>query len=308
MAQREIRFDGRAILVTGAGRGIGRTHALLLASRGAKVVVADNGSGLYGEDPSKGPADSVVAEILAAGGEAVACTADLATEAGSNQAVEATLKSFGRIDGILHNAGTVPDLVTTDRLSSHDLEVVLRINTFAGLWMARAAWPHLVKQKYGRILYTTSVGIYGATGTAPYCAAKAACIGMMRCLAPEGVEHGILVNVVAPSARTRMTERHLSGAYGEWLMKTMPPEKVSVGAVYLMSEACKIYGEIFSMGGGRIGRLIIAENEGVVGSDSSIEDVHEAMPRVLADAKFFYPKNLAERSAKVAALLGFKGG
>jgi NAD(P)-dependent dehydrogenase (short-subunit alcohol dehydrogenase family) len=307
MAQAEIRFDGRAILVTGAGRGMGRTHALLLASRGAKLIIADNGSGVHGEGPGEGPAESVVAEIKAAGGEAVACTADLATEVGSNQAVEATLNAFGRIDGLLHNASTVPDLVTTDRLSSRDLEGVLRINTFAGLWMARAAWSHMVNQKYGRILYTTSVGIYGSAGTAPYCAAKAASIGIMRCLALEGVEHGILVNVVAPSARTRMTERHLTAAYADWLFKTMPPEKVSVGVAYLMSEACTINGEIFAMGGGRIGRLVIGENVGVMGSGTSIEEVQDTMPRVMADTNFFYPKDVAERSTRVASLFGFKG-
>lgn len=306
MAQDEIRFDGRAMLITGAGRGIGRTHALLLASRGAKIVIADNGVAMDGEDPGKGPAESVVAEIKAAGGEAVACTADLATEVGSNEAVEATLKAFGRIDGLLHNASTVPKLKTTDELSSHDLDVVMRINPFAGLWMARAAWPHMVEQKYGRILYTTSAGIYGSDGTAPYCAAKAANIGIMRCLAPEGARHGILVNVTAPSARTRMTEGFLSSAYAEWLFKTMPPEKVSVGVAYLMSEACKIYGEIFSMGGGRIGRITIAENEGVIGPGASIEEVHDAMPRVMADTKFFHPKDLAERSSKIAALFGFQ--
>lgn len=286
---------------------MGRTHALLLASRGAKVLVADNGSGLYGEKPSAGPAETVAAEIRAAGGTAVACTADLAVEAGSGQAIEATLDHFGRIDGLLHNASTVPELVTTDRLSSHDLEVVLRINTFAGLWLARAAWPHMVRQHYGRILYTSSVGIYGSEGTAPYCAAKAASIGIMRCLASEGSKHGVFVNVVAPSARTRMTERHLTAAYGEWLFKTMPPEKVSVGAAYLMSEACTINGEAFTMGGGRIGRFVIGENEGFIGSGESLEEVADAMPQVLNDTRFFYPKDVAERSMTVAALLGFKG-
>jgi NAD(P)-dependent dehydrogenase (short-subunit alcohol dehydrogenase family) len=305
--QGQIRFDGRAILVTGAGRGIGRTHALLLASRGAKILVADNGAAEDGANPGSGPAQSVVSEIRGKGGEAVACTADLATESGSNEAVTATLNAFGRIDGLLHNASTVPDLRTTDQLSSHDLDVVLKINAFAGLWMARAAWPHMVRQKYGRILYTTSVGIYGAEGTAPYCAAKGANIAIMRCLAPEGAKHGILVNVIAPSARTRMTERHLSAAYGEWFFRAMPPEKVSVGAAYLMSETCKVHGEIFSMGGGRIGRLVLGETEGVVGSGDSIEEVHDAMPKVMAEKNFFYPKELAERSIKVASLLGFKG-
>jgi NAD(P)-dependent dehydrogenase (short-subunit alcohol dehydrogenase family) len=307
MAQGDIRFDGRAILVTGAGRGMGRTHALLLASRGARIVVADNGSAMDGEDPSSTPAESVVAEIKAAGGEAVACTANLATEDGSSEAVAATVRAFGRIDGLLHNASTVPDLVPADKLSSHDIEIVLKVNAFAGLWMARAAWPHMLKNGFGRILYTTSVGVYGQDGTSPYSAAKGAAIGIMRSLADEGGKAGIFVNVIAPSARTRMTERHLSAAYAEWLFKTMPPEKVSVAAAYLMSEDCRLNGEILSLGGGRIGRIVLGENEGVMASGESIEEVRDAIPRVMADTDFFYPKNLAERSARISALFGYKG-
>jgi NAD(P)-dependent dehydrogenase (short-subunit alcohol dehydrogenase family) len=307
MAQGEVRFDGRAILVTGAGRGTGRTHALLLALRGAKVVVADNGSTMDGDEPTTGPAESVVAEIKASGGEAVACTADLATEAGSNQAVETTLKAFGRIDGILHNASTVPNLVTVENLSSHDLDLVMRINTFAAMWMSRAAWPHMVKQKYGRILYTASGAIFGADGNGPYAAAKCANIGMMRCLAPEGAKHGILINLVSPSARTRMTDFH-PGPYTDWFFKTMLPEKVSVGVAYLMSDACNMTGEVFAIGGGRVARITFAENEGYFGQGASIEEIREAMPQVMADTKFAYPKDLTERSARVSKLCGFQGG
>jgi NAD(P)-dependent dehydrogenase (short-subunit alcohol dehydrogenase family) len=306
MANSDVRFDGRAILITGAGRGLGRTHALLLASRGAHVVVADNGVAMDGEDPSQGPAEAVVAEIQRAGGKAVACTADLSTEQGSQAAVQTALDAFGRIDGILHNASTVPALQTTDAISTHDFDVVMRVNAYAGMWLARAAWPHMVRAKYGRVLYTTSVGIYGSEGTAPYCAAKAANIGIMRCLAAEGAPHGILVNVIAPSARTRMTERFLSAAYADWLFKTMPPEKVSVAAAYLMSEASTINGEVFALGGGRIARMVIGEGEGVMTSGTSIEEARDALPKVLADDKFFYPKDVAERSAKVAGYFGFR--
>ena len=308
MVEGEIRFDGRAILLTGAGRGLGRAQAMVLALRGAKVVVADNGTAMDGEDPDRGPAETVVAEIKAAGGEAVACIADIATEVGSNQAVEASLKAFDRIDGIVHNASTSPDLKTADRLSSRDLDLVMRVNPMAGLWMARAAWPHMVKQQYGRIVYMPSGGIYGALGNTDYAAAKSAYIGMMRCLALEGIKDGILVNAVAPSARTRMTERFHPSAYADWFFKTMPPEKVAVGVAYLLSEACKIHGEMFSMGGGRIARLTIAESEGVIGFGFSIEEVRDAMPRVMADTRFFYPKDLSERSIKVADLFGFRGG
>ncbi len=308
MARNEIRFDGRAILVTGAGRGLGRAQALLLALRGAKVVVADNGTAMDGEAPDKSPAESVVAEIKTNGGEAVACTVDIATEAGSTEAVETTLKAFGRIDGLVHNASTSPNLTKVEELSSHDLDAVMRVNPFAGLWMTRAAWPHMTRQRYGRILYMTSGGIYGSLGNAPYAAAKSAYIGMMRCLAIEGASHGILVNAAAPSARTRMTERFHPSAYAQWFFATMSPEKVAVGAAFLMSEDCGISGEIFSLGGGRIGRITIAESEGVLGSGRSIEEVRDAMPRVMADTRYFYVKDLSERSAKVADVFGFQGG
>jgi NAD(P)-dependent dehydrogenase (short-subunit alcohol dehydrogenase family) len=303
----EVRFNGRAILVTGGGRGIGRCHCLLLASRGAQVVVADNGSAMDGEGTSAGPAETVAAEIEAAGGRAVACMADLSTEAGANEAVARTVEAFGRIDGVLHNASTVPELRTTDLLNSHDLEVVMRINTFAGLWLSRAAWPHMQRQKFGRILFTTSVGIYGQEGTAPYSAAKAAALGIMRALAVEGARDGIHVNAIAPSARTRMTEKFLASAYAKWLFDTMPPEKISVAAAFLMSEACDLNGEVVALGGGRLARLTFAETEGVIRSGSSIEEVRDAMPEVMADSRWFYPKDLAVRSAKVAAMFGFKG-
>ncbi len=206
MAEGDIRFDGRAILVTGAGRGLGRAQALLLASRGASVVVADNGAAKDGEDPSTGPAASVVAEIQAAGGTPVACAADLSTDEGATAAVQACLDAFGRIDGIAHYASSCPPLKSPDQLSTRDLELVMRINAGAAMWMARAAWPHMARAGYGRIVLTTSGGAYGAPNNADYSSAKAAQIGLTRCLAVDGAEHGILVNAVAPSAQTRMTD------------------------------------------------------------------------------------------------------
>jgi hypothetical protein len=154
----------------------------------------------------------------------------------------------------------------------------------------------------------TSAGIYGSLGNAHYAAAKSAYIGIMRCLAVEGANLGILVNAAAPSARTRMTERFQASAYADWFYETMPPEKVAVGAAYLLSEACEVSGEIFSLGGGRIARIRLAENEGVVASGASVEQVRDAIPQVMADSTFFYPKDLSERSVRVADLFGFKGG
>jgi NAD(P)-dependent dehydrogenase (short-subunit alcohol dehydrogenase family) len=309
MSQAEVRFDGRAILVTGAGRGMGRAHALLLASRGARVVVADNGGAMDGERPSATPASSVVEEIRAAGGEAVACSADIATEAGATAAVAMTLESFGRIDGILHNASTAPNLASADQLSSHDIDVVLRVNPYAGLWMTRAAWRHMAGQRYGRILYLTSgAGLYGAEGNAPYAAAKSAYIGILRSLAPEAARAGIRINLISPIALTRMTDRLPPSAYAEWFAQAMRPEKVAAAAAYLMSEACEVSGEIFHVGGGHISRVTIAESEGFTGTGATIEEVRAAMPGVMAETRFFHAASLGESMMRVSEKVGYRGG
>jgi NAD(P)-dependent dehydrogenase (short-subunit alcohol dehydrogenase family) len=307
-AVNQVRFDGKAILVTGAGRGMGRDHALLLASRGAKVIVADNGTAMDGAHADNRPAESVVAEIRAAKGEAAPCFADLATENGSQEAVETCLQVFGRIDGILHNASSAPDAATADKTSTRDLDLVMRVNPYAGFWMTRAAWPHMVKQGFGRIVFIASHSIYGAEGSCAYAAAKSSYIGMLRGLAPEGVRHGILVNGVLPTARTRMTERMPSSDFSKWLLETMLPERMVAGVAYLLSAENKVYGEMFSMGGGRIARVRLAETMGFLGSDATIEEVRDAMPGIMAETDLFFPKDLVERSLKVAALMGYDGG
>lgn len=308
MAQQEVRFDGRAILVTGAGRGLGRAYALLLASRGAKIVVADNGVAMDGAGGSAQPAESVVAEIKAAGGEAVPTTVDIATEEGAAGAVQACVDAFGRIDGFLHNASTLPNLTSVEQLSSVDLERVMRINPFASIWLTRAAWPHMVRQRYGRIVFTSSTGFYGNLGNALYGSAKSACIGLMRCFALEGAKHGIIVNAVAPSLRSRMTERFQRSAFTDWYLATMAPEKAAVAGAYLMSEDCTSYGEMFSTGGGRIARIVIAETDGFLGTGDSIEEVRDAMPSIRADTRYFYPRDFSDRTAKFAELFGIESG
>lgn len=304
MAGSEIRFDERAVVVTGAGRGLGRAQAVLLAQRGAKVVVADNGSAMDGGDASAGPAEQVAAEIREAGGEAVAASGDLSTLEGANRAIEACLDSFGRIDGLAHYASTCPDLKGPIEMEDRDIELLLAVNPLAAMRMARAAWPHMQRRGFGRFLFAPSAAVYGALGNAPYAAAKAAHIGVVRCLALEGAEQGIRVNGIMPAANTRMTESFLPSSYGQWFFKQMPPERVAVAGAFLLSEASDINGEFFAVGGGRIARVTFAEADGVFDAGDSIEAVREAMPEVLADTRFSYPGDLTERTLKVNALFG----
>jgi NAD(P)-dependent dehydrogenase (short-subunit alcohol dehydrogenase family) len=303
----EVRFDDRVIVVTGAGRGMGRAHALLLASRGARVVVADADVAMDGSAASERPAQSVVAEITAAAGEAIAFTGDLSTESGCQGAIDTTVDEFGRIDAVLHNASTSPNSSTADKISTSDLDMVRRINPYAGYWLTRAAWPHMEKQGYGRIVYVSSHSIYGVLESSVYASAKSAYIGMMRGLAPEGEKHGILINVVLPTGATRMTERFVESEYSRWLLDTMRPERMAVGVAFLLSAESQIHGEMLSMGGGRIARVLLAETEGFVGAGATIEEVRDAMPGILADERYFYPKDGVERSLKAAELMGFDG-
>ncbi|MDG2001732.1 MAG: SDR family NAD(P)-dependent oxidoreductase [Novosphingobium sp.] len=304
MAGSEIRFDNQAVVVTGAGRGLGKAQAVLLAARGAKVVVADNGSAMDGGDASAGPAEQVAAEIREAGGEAVPASGDLSTLEGANGAIQDCVDAYGRIDGLAHYASTCPDLKGPEEMEDRDIELLLAVNPLAGMRMARAAWPHMQSQGFGRLLFCPSAAVYGARGNAPYAAAKAAHIGVVRCLALEGADHNIRVNGILPGANTRMTEAFLPSSYGQWFFKQMPPERVAVAGAFLLSDASDINGEFFAVGGGRIARVTFAEADGVFDAGESIEAVQEAMPNVMADKRWSYPDDLTERTLKVNALFG----
>ena len=301
----EVRFDRQAVLVTGAGRGVGRATALLVAARGGRVVVADNGAAKDGSDTQEGPAAAVVGEIVATGGEAVACSADLATTEGCAAAVAASIDAFGGIDAIAHFASPCPPLKAPDALVAADLELVFRVSVQGGLWLARSAWGVLAAQQRGRIVLATSAGAYGAANNADYSSVKAAVIGAARCLAVDGAAHGIRVNAIAPAARTRMNDGFHPGAFAEWFARTMGAERVAPGAAYLLSDACAVSGETFVLGGGRVARIALAESEGLVGAGDSVEGVRDGMAALMADERWFRPRDLAERTARVAAMLGF---
>ena len=285
----ELRFDGRVVVVTGGGRGIGRSHALLFATRGAQVVVADYGASLAGAGASSEPADDVVQEIAATGGNAVACFASVAEEAGAASIVEAALTNFGRIDAVINNAG-ISDKHPFEELTVEQYHRMMDVHMFGTLYVTRAVWPHFVKAGYGRVVNTTSEGMLGTLEQlTSYGAAKGAVLGLTRTLAAEGLKHGIRVNAVAPRARTRMAEEG-KGAYEpgsavarryDEVMASLDPELVSPTAVYLAHESCRVNGEALVSGGGNVRRMAVVLTQGIEKPGLTVEDVAENLDTIL---------------------------
>ena len=201
-----INFNGRVAIVTGAGGGLGRQHALALAARGAKVLVNDLGSGVHGEGGSVSPAQAVVDEIRAAGGEALANGASVTDFAAVEAMVQQAIDAWGRVDILVNNAGILRDK-SFAKMDIADFRLVVDVHLMGAAHCCKAVWPHMVAQEYGRIVMTTSsTGLYGNFGQANYGAAKLAQVGLMQTLAIEGAKHHIHVNALAPTAATRMTE------------------------------------------------------------------------------------------------------
>lgn len=255
-------------VVTGGGRGLGRCYALLLASRGAKVVVNDPGSSLTGDGADGGPARDVVAEITAAGGDAVACTASVADAEGGATIIDTAVQTFGRCDILVHNAGIVRR-GTLDVLSHHDFDAVLDVHLRGAFHVVRHAFPVMRAAGYGRIVLTSSIGgLYGNHGVANYAAAKAGIIGLSNVAALEGEAHGVTSNVIVPGAVTRMAEGLDTSAY-----PPMGPELVAPAVGWLAHESCSVTGEIFAAIAGRIARVVVAETPGVYRPSWTIEEV-----------------------------------
>jgi NAD(P)-dependent dehydrogenase (short-subunit alcohol dehydrogenase family) len=255
-----LRLDGRVAVVTGAGAGLGREHALLLARQGAKVVVNDLGGGLDGAGADETAAAAVVREIAAAGGEAVASFDSVASEAGAGRIIETALKAFGRLDILVNNAGILRDR-TFAKMDLDDFRAVLDVHFWGTLYCTRAAWPILNAQKYGRVVMTTSVSATsGNFGQSNYGAAKEAILGLMRTLALEGARNDVGVNAISPGALTRMTGP--DGA-DHPIVRQMDPARVSPAVAWLASERCDVSGMIITAAAGGFGRLHYFESEGV---------------------------------------------
>ena len=293
-----VRFDGRVALVTGAGRGLGRAHALLLAARGARVVVADLGGDVAGTGGSDGPAQQVVDEIVAAGGDAVAATDSVAESAGGEALVRSALEAYGRLDIVINNAGILRDR-TFANLGDDDIDAVLRVHLYGAFNVTRPAWRQMREQGYGRILNTTSSsGVLGTFGQANYGAAKMGLVGLTRVLAIEGTKYGINVNALAPMARTRMTEEVLGD-----LVEVLDPDLVAPAAAWLVHEDCRVSGEVYTAAAGRVARFFIGMTHGLYDPRLTIEAVRDNFEQVRATEGFLEPTSSPDEIEFLRALL-----
>src|SRR5262245_51414714 len=281
----ELRFDDRVAVITGAGRGLGRAYALLLAARGAKIVVNDLGGSVSGEGADAGPAEEVVREIAAAGGEAIANTGSVATPEGGLAIVRSALDHYGRLDILIHNAGNVR-YGSLKEIPYEDFRAVVDVHLLGAFHVVRPAFPLMCKARYGRIVLTSSIGgIYGNQNVVNYAVSKAGMIGLCNVAALEGAAEGVKCNVIVPGAVTRMAEGIDTSAY-----PPMSPELVAPVVGWLAHESCSITGEILISIAGRIARAVIAETPGVYRSAWSIEEVAEHIDEIRnTDEAFVLP-------------------
>jgi len=298
-AAADFRFDGRVALVTGAGRGLGRAHARLLAERGARVVVNDLGGTKEGEGSDAGPASEVVAEITAAGGTAVADTSNVGREDGCHALVDTAIREFGRIDIVVNNAG-ISRFATFPEADAENLERTLDVHV-RGTWhTTRAAWPHMVKQGYGRVVTTTSTGMFGLPDNLAYATAKGALIGFTRSLSVAAASHGIRVNCIAPNAVTRPSTpaakpNITTAPQDPARVQAMQSSLVSPMVAYLAHEDCAVNGEILVAGGRRFARWFLAVTPGYrsPGEDApTIEEIAGHWDEINDEDGYYVPESL----------------
>jgi len=293
-----IRFDNRVAIVTGAGAGLGEQHAKLLASRGAKVVVNDPGGAVDGTGGASSAADRVVAEIKAAGGEAVASYASVAEYAQAESIIKTAMDTWGRLDILVNNAGILRDK-SFNKMSMEDFEFVMQVHLMGTVYCTKAAWQIMRDAKYGRIVVTTSgSGTVGNFGQANYGAAKMAVNGFINVLRHEGQNYNIKTNAISPSARTRMTENLIPAEVAEW----MKPELVSPAVAYMCSEQCEFSGEIIGANAGHYKIVKYFESEGVqfdpaepVTVDMFAENLGKIMDISKPDTHGFSSRKLQDR-------------
>jgi NAD(P)-dependent dehydrogenase (short-subunit alcohol dehydrogenase family) len=291
-----ISLEGKVAVVTGAGRGLGRAYVELLAERGALVVVNDLGTDVSGFGEDSTIAEQVADLIRSRGGEAIANNSDVSTPEGGRDLIATTIEHFGRIDLLVNNAGICGSQLFEDA-TLDDFDHYWHVHVGGPVNTVKAAWPHMVAQRYGKIILITSVaGLFGIKGQATYAAAKCAVVGLMRILAIEGAEHGILVNTISPSGYTRMhpAATGAGSVFGRtsdpaWLKQseaTMPVEAVAPVIVWLASDSCSETNNIYNVAAGAVQRIAIVMGPGFYDSHLT-------------------PESIAENYAKVESLEGF---
>ena len=280
----KLSFENRVAVITGAGGGLGREHALLLASRGAQIVVNDLGGGIDGSGGDGGPAARVAKEINDAGGVAVANGDTVSTPEGGAAIIKTALDAFGRVDIVINNAGILRDK-TFHHMGTAEIDSVIDVHLKGAFYVTQPAWIKMREQGYGRIVNTSSSsGIIGNFGQANYGAAKMGLVGLTRVLAQEGSKHNIKVNALAPVAKTRMTEEILGP-----MVDKVTPDLVAPIVAWLCHEDCPVSGEIYSAAGGRIARMFIGLTPGYYNPKLTLEDVRDNFEQIRNEEGYIVP-------------------
>ncbi len=292
----EIRFDERVAVVTGAGGGLGKTYALELARRGAKVVVNDLGGAADGSGGGSAMADETVAQIVEAGGTAVANYDSVATPEGGEAIIQTALENFGQVDVLINNAGILRDK-TFAKLQPQELEIILDVHLKGAFYVSQPAFRVMKERGYGRFLFTASAaGIFGNFGQTNYGAAKMGLVGLSNVLAIEGAKYEIKSNVIAPIANTRLTEE-LMGPLAE----KVAPEYVTPLALYLVSEQNDKTHEVYSVGGGRYARIFIGLTQGWFSKEvPTLEDVAGNLDQIRDEPGYIVPGSIGDEMKLLA--------
>jgi len=297
----EIRYDGRVAVITGAGGGLGKTYSLLLASRGASVVVNDLGGSADGTGGGTSMADQTVKEITEKGGKAVANYDSVSTPEGGEAIVRAAVENFGKVDIVINNAGILRDK-SFAKLEPRDLEAVIDVHLKGAFYVSQPAFRVMKDHSYGRFVFTASgAGIFGNFGQTNYGAAKMGLVGLSNVLAVEGAKNNIKSNVIAPIAKTRLTESLLGP-----LAAALDPNFVTPLVAYLVSEQCQLTHEIFDVGGGRYARIFIGMNEGWAkgpGQPATVEEIAAHMGEIRNPDGYIIPSGIGDEMRMVANLM-----
>ncbi len=293
----DIGFDNKVAIITGAGGGLGREHALLLASRGAQIVINDLGGTVDGSgEGTEGPAHTTAKEINDLGGVAVADTNSVATPEGGEAIVQSAVDAFGKVDIVINNAGILRDKAFHN-MTPDLLNPVLDVHLKGAFYVTRPAWKLMREQNYGRVINTSSnAGILGNFGQTNYGAAKMGLVGFTRVLAVEGARNNIKANAIAPIARTRMTEELLGP-----LAEKLDPSLVSPLVAFLAHEDCEVSGEIYSAAGGRIARMFIGLTHGYYNPELTLEDVRDHWDEIRSEEGYITPASLSDELQQVLA-------